>query len=74
MKRRAVAIGFAASAVSTGRVRDFFVADSSPQQKQMFEESGCPVKEVVGHIVRTLEISGVAERIASRAASLEENP
>ncbi|MDQ1468949.1 MAG: uncharacterized protein QOJ99_429 [Bryobacterales bacterium] len=57
-----------------GACPGFFVADSSPQQKRMFEESGCPVRDVVGHIVRTLETTGVAERITSRAAILEKNP
>jgi uncharacterized protein len=57
-----------------GACPGYFVADSSPQQKRMFEESGCPVKEVVDHIVRTLEETGVAERITSRAATRDNNP
>jgi uncharacterized protein len=57
-----------------GACPGYFVADSSPQQKRMFEESGCPVKEVVDHIVRTFEATGVAERITSRAVIRENNP
>jgi uncharacterized protein len=57
-----------------GACPGYFVADSSPQQKRMFEESGCPVREVVDHIVHTLESTGVAERITSLAATRKNNP
>jgi uncharacterized protein len=51
-----------------GSCPGYLVADCSPQQKRMFEESGCPVKDVVDHIVNILQETGVHGRITSRAA------
>jgi len=57
-----------------GACPGFFVANSSPQQRMMIEKSGCPVRDVVDHIVRTLEDNGLTEGIKSRAAAREDSP
>jgi len=46
-----------------------FVADSSPQQQKLLEESGCPVKEVIDHIVATFEQTGLSPLISKQALS-----
>ena len=48
-----------------GACPGYLVADCSPQQKRMFEESGCPVKDVLDHIVHVLEETGVGARITT---------
>jgi uncharacterized protein len=50
-----------------------FVADSSPQQQQMLEGSGCPVKEVLHHIVGALEKTGLTVPIRNLAAAASTN-
>jgi uncharacterized protein len=44
-----------------------FVSDSSPQQQRLLKEAGCPVSEVLDHIVGTLRKTGLTDVIAKHA-------
>jgi uncharacterized protein len=50
-----------------------YVADASPQQKAMLETSGCPVREVLDHIVETLNRTEIGDVISKHAASRQHN-
>jgi uncharacterized protein len=43
-----------------------YVADATKEQRRMLSDRGCPVREVLTHMVRRLNESGVSARIASR--------
>jgi uncharacterized protein len=45
-----------------------FVADASPQQDRLLGESGCPVREVMGHIVGVFERTELNDTILANVA------
>jgi uncharacterized protein len=47
-----------------------FVADASTQQQWMLAEAGCPVKEVLHHIIATLERTKLSNAISAGAAKV----
>jgi hypothetical protein len=42
-----------------------FAAEATREQRRMLETSGCPVREVVEHIIRRIDRTPVAARMAS---------
>jgi uncharacterized protein len=46
-----------------------YVADATQEQRRMLSEQGCPVRDVLTHMVRRLSETGVSARLASRSAS-----
>jgi uncharacterized protein len=47
-----------------------FVADASAQQQAMLAEAGCPVKQVLHHIVATLERTKLIDAMSAREAKV----
>jgi uncharacterized protein len=50
-----------------GACPGFFVGDASPQQQELLAEAGCPVREVLDHIVARLARAGLTETIRRQA-------
>ena len=44
----------------------FFVAEATPQQRCMLDQSGCPVRVLIAHIVDRLQQTGLAETLMAR--------
>lgn len=42
-----------------GHCPGYFVGEATPEQRRLLDEEGCPVKEVIGHMVDRLESAGI---------------
>jgi uncharacterized protein len=52
-----------------------FAAEATAEQRRMLATDGCPVRELVGHIIQRLQRTSIAEKMArERAESLSEPP
>jgi len=45
-----------------------FAAEASLEQRRMMADKGCPVREVIRHIVERLDGAGLVEKIAAEGA------
>jgi uncharacterized protein len=48
-----------------GHCPGYFAGDATPEQQRLLTESGCPVREVIDHIVVRLAQTGVTETLAA---------
>jgi hypothetical protein len=48
-----------------------FAADATPEQRRMLDGDGCPVREVVTHIIRRVERTEVAAHLADLQAAAQ---
>jgi uncharacterized protein len=46
-----------------------FVADAGPEQRRMLEARGCPVREVIAHIIKRVERTDVGVRVTGKHAA-----
>jgi uncharacterized protein len=52
----------------------YFVADATPEQQRLLAEAGCPVREMIDHIIRRLDESGVGAALATARVRTIDNP
>jgi len=48
-----------------------FAADATPEQRRMLDSDGCPVREVITHIIRRVERTEVAAHLADLQAAAQ---
>ncbi len=51
-----------------------YVADATSEQRRALATSGCPVREVIGHIIGRLEATAAVEAIKRKARSQRDTP
>jgi len=51
-----------------------FAAEATPEQRRMLEADGCPVREVMAHIIRRIDRTAVAEWMVSERQTQREHP
>jgi uncharacterized protein len=57
-----------------GHCPGFFVGDATPEQQRLLAESGCPVRDVLDHMVSRLAETGIPESLALVASRSIDNP
>jgi len=56
-----------------GHCPGFFVANATPEQQRLLAEHGCPVREVIGHIIDRLEKANIKNALAGAASQRTSN-
>lgn len=51
-----------------------FAAEATPEQRKMLATSGCPVRELIGHIIRRIDRTLIAERVLAGRNAHRERP
>jgi uncharacterized protein len=57
-----------------GHCPGYFVGDATPEQQQLLAEAGCPVREMIGHIIGKLEKTGIPNALLPEVGRKIENP
>ncbi|HJT05979.1 MAG TPA: radical SAM protein [Stellaceae bacterium] len=57
-----------------GSCPGFFVGDATPEQQRLLADFGCPVREVIDHMVGRLEKTEIKDALLSAGAPKTENP
>lgn len=57
-----------------GHCPGYFAGDATPEQQRLLAGAGCPVREVLDHVVNRLTASGVPEAVAALGRHAVANP
>ena len=57
-----------------GSCPGYFVGDATPEQQRLLAEAGCPVKEVIDHIIDELDKTGIRDALLATGVQRIENP
>jgi uncharacterized protein len=52
----------------------FFVGDATPEQQRLLADFGCPVREVINHVVSRLEKTEIRDTLLAAGARKIDNP